>query len=1127
MRIHILGLILFSVFMQVNAETLAQNISIDRKNTTIREVLNILKKQTDYVFIHDSKVLDQRKIDIELKNASIQEILDECFRELPFEYSILGKNILIKYKALPLSIQKEIVNEELVKKVQELQVSGLVKDEEGNVLSGVSVTVKGSNQGTVTDQNGKYTLVLEGSNSILVFSFIGFVSQDVAVASQRVINVEMKEYVGDLDEVVVIGYGTARKSDLTGSVQRVSGETFKNQPVTQLGEMLAGTVSGFYGTQGTSAEGGGSLEVRGPTSLTGGTSPLIVLDGVIYSGSLADINPSDIETIDILKDASSTAVFGAKAASGVVLVTTKKGRTGKPVINFTAKSGLSMLANDSFGPLDAQGYEDFRRDFFRTQGTGLPDWYWNDPNHLPAGVTLEQWRTASSNPNADNTAEYLSRLNFFPTEAEQYRAGKTTDWAKEVFRTGLNQDYDISINGGSDQFKYYWSMGYLDNEGIIRGDAFSALRSRINVDFKINNWLNVGTNTQVAVRDNSSVPAAINDIQSMGPYSKVYEDNGDIKWYPNDYYHVNPLINHAEQDRLRKVTALFSALYGNVTLPYGFEYKLSFQPRLEYRKDYNFWGPKTILGVRDHVGGYGTREDRSLNAWMVDNILTWKKNYGIHNFDATFLYNAEKTKTYLSNGQNETFLPNQALIYHGLQFGSKPGLKSDDTEAGGNALMARLNYSLLGKYLFTASVRRDGYSAFGQANNKATFPAAALAWIISDENFFPDNDVLNRMKLRLSWGINGNRDIGIYAALAQIGTNFYYDGTNLQMGLFNNSLANPGLRWEKTEAFNIGLDLGLLKNRIDVSADFYSMTTTDLLMNRQLPRITGFTNITANLGELGNRGFDLAVNTQNVNRSSFSWRSSLVLSMNRNKIKRLFGDFEDVEINGQIVKREIPDYTNQWFPGQAIDAVWEYDVTGVWQLDEADEAAKFGMRPGDYKAKDVDGSKSYDALIDKIFIGHKKPRARLGLRNDFSFLTNFTASIFLRADLGHIENFKYALHESTEYDRRGIWNVPYWTPTNGNNEYARTSEVHGAYDGGLRIFKSRSFLRVQDISFSYTLPKHIVERINAEGLRLFISARNPFTFTKWPGYDPESWNNGAGNDMPMPKSFSLGLSLSL
>lgn len=444
-------------------------------------------------------------------------------------------------------------------------VTGTVTDQVSNEpLIGVSIKVKDRNLSTSTDAEGNF-VINASDGEILQFSYIGYKDTEVTVTGTS-LNVSMAEDRAQLDEVVVVGYGTQKRSDLTGSIQRVSGETFENQPVTQIGEMLSGTVAGFYGTQGASADGGGSMEVRGTTSLTGGTTPLVVLDGVIYSGSLADINPNDIESIDVLKDASSAAVFGAKAASGVVMVTTKKGKSGKPMINFTAKTGVSSLSNDKFGPLDAKGYENFRRDFFRTKGTGLPDWYWNDPNDLPEGVTIEQWRNASSNPHADNTLEYLGRLNFFETEVEQYLAGQTTDWQDQVFHSGINQDYDVSIGGGADNYNYYWSLGYVDNEGIILGDEFNAIRSRLNVDFKVNEWLNVGTNAQLSVRDESTVPAAIGDIKSMGPYSKVYEDDGSIKWYPNDYYHTNPLINHLLQDRLNKTTSFFASVYGNLTL---------------------------------------------------------------------------------------------------------------------------------------------------------------------------------------------------------------------------------------------------------------------------------------------------------------------------------------------------------------------------------------------------------------------------------------------------------------------------------------------------------------------------------------------------------------------------------
>ncbi|MEQ9439238.1 MAG: SusC/RagA family TonB-linked outer membrane protein [Cyclobacteriaceae bacterium] len=1010
---------------------------------------------------------------------------------------------------------------------QEMQVSGTVTSADENMsLPGVNVIIQGTNTGTVTDIEGAYSLEVPSAESVLVFSFVGYISQEVAVGNQNTIDISLSGDEAQLDEVVVIGYGTQKKSDLTGAVSRIDGESVQNRSYTQVSELLNGQVAGIYANQSPSPAGGGAIEVRGPTSLSGGTSPLIVLDGVIFNGNMADINPNDIEHVDVLKDASSAAVYGSKAASGVVIITTKKGNVGKPIINFTAKVGVSGITNDKFRPRNAAEYEDFRRDFFRTLGVAdREDWYWDDPDNLSSGITRDQWRNANPNPNPDDTQEYLGRLNFFNTEIEQYLAGETVDWFSEVTRPGIRQNYDLSVGGGSENFSYYWSIGYVDNEGVILGDEFTAIRTRLNVDFAITDWLNVGVNAQYANRDESSVPASLR-INQISPYSRIYNDEGGLEWYPHGYSIItNPLIDYNGQDRYDKTHSLFAAMFADVALPFGFNYRVSFQPRLEFAKNYNFWGSETITGGQTYVDGYGTREENTINAWMIDNLLTWNKEFGVHRIDLTFLYNAESTRTFGSYGENQTFLPNQELGYNGLQFGSKPLVNSNDSEAGGEALMARINYSLMDRYLFTASVRRDGYSAFGQENPRATFPAAAFAWKVSDEAFF-DSELINRLKLRLSWGVNGNRDIGIYSSLAQIGSLLYYDGSNVQMGLYNNTLANPGLRWERTESFNLGIDMGLLEDRIDLSLNAYDMTTTDLLMSRKLPEITGFESIISNLGELANRGVELSINTVNISQPNLTWKSGLVFSMNRNKIERLFGDYEEVEVNGETITREIPDYTNLWFPGKAIDAVWEYDVTGVWQLDEAAEAAEYNMVPGDYKAEDVDDSKTYDALVDKQFIGYEQPRYRIGFRNDVSFLKNFTASVFIRADLGHIGEFSYAVHESSTYDRINIWNIPYWTPTNGNNEYARTSEVHGAYGGGLRIFKPRSFLRVQDLSLAYNVPPVVAERIRVNSMRVFGSVRNLLTLTDWPGWDPESGVLGT-DDGPMPRTFTIGVNISL
>lgn len=1005
-------------------------------------------------------------------------------------------------------------------------VTGVITDSLSKQgLPGVTVVVKGTQRGTTTDADGRYA-VQAATTDVLTFSYVGYTMKEVAVGNQSVIQVMLQPSTNALDELVVVGYGTMKKSDLTGAVIRIDSKTFKNQPMTQLTDMLTGTVAGFNANQATSAAGGSSLQIRGPKSLTANSSPMVVMDGVIFNGSIADINPADIETMDILKDASSAAVFGARAAGGVILITTKKGTTGKPVINVSANVGTAQTAND-FKPFDKDGYLTFRRDLLRATNPDRPSFYYDNPGTLPTGVSLEQWRAASNNPQADNTQEWLSRLRFFPIETENYLAGKTVDWYKEVIRTGLRQNYDVSIGGGSQNVTYYWSLGYQNNEGILRGDKFSTIRSRLNVDFKVTDWLNVGVNSQFADRDESTVPANLPQMFIMSPYGSMFDENGNAMWYPNSFAVANPLINYYGQERMRKVNTLFASLYGKIKLPFGFDYKISFQPRYEASKDYNFWSSNTLDGGSTRSGGYSTRADASTYEYILDNLLHWNKQFGVHHFDVTLLYSAERNRGWYSKIANQGFVPNQNLGFHGMQYGTSPAMETNDTQITGDAAMARLNYTLFDKYLITASVRRDGFSAFGTKQPRAVFPAAALAWKISEEKFF-NVGFVSQMKLRMSWGVNGNRDIGAYSALAQLLSAMYYDGTNVQVGVYNTSLANPNLVWEKTKSINVGMDLSLLKNRIDLSMEYYDMTTTDLLMKRLLPEITGFKDITTNLGLLGNKGFEMTINTINTEKANFSWRSGLVFSFNRNKIKRLFGDYKDETVDGKTVRTELPDYSNEWFPGQAIDRVWNYNVTGIWQTAEKDAAAVYKLQPGDFKAVDVDGNGKYEALLDKQFIGYRQPRFRIGLRNEFTFWKNFTASVFLRSELGHIAPFAEGLRTggSDTYDRRNTNDFPYWTPDNPTNEYARLNTNTNVFGGGIKVYKKLSFLRVQDVNVGYALPANLSKKLKVNSVRIFASARNLLTFTKWPGWDPEAWDSD-GNNVPMPKNFTVGLNLSL
>ncbi|WP_219822837.1 SusC/RagA family TonB-linked outer membrane protein [Parapedobacter indicus] len=1106
-------IIFFASITVALAKVHAQRISLNHHQIRLKTVLVEISRQSGYTFIYDEKELNQASpVTIRVKNKSVDETLAILFKEQPLQYQISGESIAITLKELPTLARTSAALR------QEQTITGLVTDEEGQPLEGVTVIIQGTSIASKTDANGRYRINMPADDGTLMFSMLGYNTMEQPVGNRQTIDIVMNLSVSDLEEVVVVGYGTQKKSDLTGSVTRVDATTYENQSMTQLSEMLTGTVAGFNANQATSAEGGSSLEIRGQTSLSASTQPLIVLDGVIFNGSLADINPKDIEAIDILKDASSAAVFGSRAASGVIIITTKKGHTGKPSINFQSTIGITEVTNKDIRALTAKEYTDFRRDLLIQTNPNTVDYYFHNPDDLPSGISKEEWLNYNNNPNADITKEWLNRLLFFPAEVENYIAGTGVNWYDEVIQKGLRQNYDISLSGGSERAKYYWSLGYTDNEGIIVGDEFSTIRSRLNLDAEITDWLTVGVNTQFANRDESAVAANVEQMLISSPFGSMYNEDGTLKWFPNDYQGgQNPLINHKYQDRLSTTNSLFGVIYSELKLPFGINYRLSYQPRLSFTKDHNFWDSRTINGGRTHINGYGTREDSQMYEWMVDNLIKWNRKIGLHHFDVTLLYNIEKFRNWSSFQSGEDFSPNQNLSFHGLQFSANDVIRNDDNESTGDALMARLNYTLLDKYLLTASLRRDGYSAFGQKNPRATFPALAFAWKIDEEKFFSSN-LINNLKLRLSWGINGNREIGRYAALARLSQNLYSNGSQVLVGVFNSSLANPSLVWEKTKAYNLGFDLGILHNRINATLDAYQMTTLDLLMQRNLPRITGFDDITTNLGELENRGIELGITTENINRESFQWRSNLVFSLNRNKIKRLFGDFEEVEIDGEIVRREISDISNQWFIGQPIDRVWDYEITGVWQESEAEEANLYGLLPGDYKAVDVNGDKVYSTLVDKQFIGWRQPRYRIGLRNDFTFLRNFSASIFIRADLGHIGSIAEFKHNNTElYDRRGMRAVPYWTAANPSNKYGSLTASAAPYSGGYNLYFPRSFVRIQDFTVSYKLPAKIIQKGNLTNTRIFGAVRNLYSFDQWEDWDPESGGS------PMPRIYSFGL----
>lgn len=994
---------------------------------------------------------------------------------------------------------------------QETQITGTIYDETDMPLPGVTILLKGTNTGTTTDLNGEYSINVP-ADGVLVYSFIGYNPIERTVGTQSVIDIIMEPNTSDLEEVVVIGYGTAKKRDVTGAVSSVNPNKLENENPNSVQDILRGNAAGLNVGLSTSAKGGGSLQVRGQTSLNAGNSPLLVLDGAIYYGELADINPNDIENLEVLKDASAAAVFGAKAANGVILITTKKGALGKPTIKFNMNAGLATMATfpDVYGPDE---FIAWREDVFKSINAGGYEPYeFSDPRTLPSDISLEDWMAYDGSA-GDPVTVWLQRLNMQPAEIENYKAGKSVNWKDKIFQTGFRQDYTVSLSGRNENFNYYWSVGYLNNEGIIIGDEYETIRTRINLEGKVNKWLTVGINAQFATQDESNVPVDWNLYRTLSPWGSEFNEDGTYKWRPNDEASggKHPFYDRTYIDRTDRDVNINSTVFASIKLPFGLNFRTNFTPRFEYYEYFNHQSA-------DHVewgaqGGIASRRQRKEYYWQIDNILTWQKTFAEkHDFNGTFLINAEKFQSWDNTMTNNGFEPHDRLGYHNIGGGINPIISSNDEYSTGDALMGRLIYSYDGKYSTTLSVRRDGYSAFGQSNPRALFYSAAVGWVFSDENFV-NIDWLDFGKLRLSWGSNGNRDIGRYVALSDLSTGkYFYEKPSGELYLVNqlyvNRMQNKNLQWERTESINLGIDFSVLKTRLTGTLEMYKMSTRDLLVERSLPTFLGFNFVYDNLGQVDNKGFELTLNSTNYERPNFTWRTTANFQLNRNEIVSLYGDLDE---NGN----ELDDPSNGWFIGHSIDQIWNYKTLGIWQSNEADEAENYGVKPGDFKIEDVDGDGKF-TNADRQFQGYTEPRFRWSIRNEFRLFNNFDISFMAYSYWGHENSFNQRKNRDGFLDRTNSYITPYWTEENPSNEWARLYSSEGSA-GGFNVYRKKSFIRLENISMGYNFPKLITEKVSITNLRIYGNIRNVgFYAPQWDFWDPE-------NSGPTPRYFTLGI----
>jgi len=1007
---------------------------------------------------------------------------------------------------------------------QGITVKGVVvAQEDGSPLPGVAVKEKGTTNGMSANEKGEFVLSNVKPNATLVFSFVGYAPQEIPASTAQPIQVKLVADVANLEEVVVVGYGTVRKRDLTGAVSSVNTKKLENETPTQVSDVLRGNVAGVNIGFSARAKGGGSLQIRGRTSLNAGTSPLIVLDGAIFYGALEDINPSDIETIDVLKDASSAAVFGAKSASGVILVTTKKGKEGKPQINVNATTGLATMAVNQ-RVYDAANFTTWRSDYFRTSKVGAKPYQYNDPRALPADISVDDW-LAYDDSHGDPVETWLRRLNMQPVEIANYKAGRSVDWYNLAFHNGLRQDYNVSVSGKNENISYYVGAGYLNNEGVIVDDQYKTLRTRANIEANITKFLTVGMNTQFSSKNESAIPYNWDAITSLSPWGSRYDDEGNLTWRPNNEASggVNLGYDAFYTDRLYRTNSLNSTIFAKVKLPFGIQYQLNFTPQLELLDEYNAQSAQHEEWAG--FGGRASRRQRETYYWQVDNLLKWDKTVAdIHHFDVTFLVNAEKFQRWDNTMTNENFDPTDELGYHGIGSGIKPIVSSNDQYSTGDALMGRVVYSLKDRYMFTGTFRRDGYSAFGQKNPRANFGSVALGWVFTDEDFFK-SDWFNYGKLRLSWGSNGNRDLGtdgLYNAIADLTTGKYLyvmpDGTVIQASqLYMERMQNRNLRWERNTSYNLGLDFGLFNNVLDGTVEVYQMNSTDLLVKRTLPDVSGFDWVMDNLGEVQNRGFEISLNSNNIQRDNLTWRTSFNFQLNRNQIKHIYRNYG---ADGQ----ELDDVGNKWFVGHAIDAIWDWKALGVYQSSEAEQAARYELAPGDYHLEDVNDDGRF-TNADKQFLGYTEPRFRWSLRNDFQLYKNFTFSFMIYSLWGHKATFNEMKNRNGFPDRMNAYAYPYWTPENQSTEWARIGSNEGSATG-FNVYRDRSFIRLDNVSLAYTVPTEWTQRYNVKNLRLFFNVRNAAVYKKeWQLWDPE-WDPDQGVG-PTPRTFTFGLDVTL
>ena len=962
-----------------------------------------------------------------------------------------------------------------------MTVSAMAQNVTGNVkdaatrepLVGVSVIVKGTSVGVDTDLDGNFSIPAK-SGDVLAFYYMGFKDVELKVDKNFKIEVLMEPDNTFLDEIVVVGYGTQKKSDVTGSVASLGKEVLEERPVPNLVSALQGSVPGLkIELYGSDAEGSNnSTVIRGNNSVNASNKPLIILDGAPYYNSWSEINTEDIQSVEVLKDASSTAIYGARGANGVIIITTKKGGSDKPRVNYhgnvtaaTAYSIPDMMDGDTFY-------------YYKNMYVG----------------------------------------DFTATERETFLSKNYVDWVGEALRTAISNTHSLSVSGKTDVNNYFVSFNAVFNEGIAKGNDFDKYSGRINFEQKIGKWFTLGTNTQVNYVDRSGLYVSFSDAYKMNPLAQAYNADGSyrLSTWESSSSNENPLaILNAENSDIRKT--IMTTNYLIVKFPVkGLSYKLNTNLTYDTRLEQTYYGRDTYTGARNN--GKMSISNSYAQRWLIENIVSYEREFGKHTIFLTGLYSAQHAQS-IGNSMTATGFANDVLSYWGPNKATALTGSASESTQNHISQMFRANYSYASRYLFTGTVRRDGFSAFGADTKYGVFPSVAIGWNIMNEEFFKNGkiaDVINELKLRVSWGKNGNEAISAYETLPTLSTrNYFEDDKSTAYGYYANKLESPLLGWETTKSWNIGLDYSLLRGRINGSFDVYDSHTTDLLLEKTIPSINGATSIWENMGETHSYGLEFGINSVNVDTKDFVWSTNFNISVAHTKIVDL-GLYDD---DGN----PIDDIASGYFIGWPTNCYYDYTFDGIYQIGDEIPA---GWSAGYVRYKDLNGDGNIDAENDKSVIGCREPKFDASMTNTFKY-KGFSLSFYFTGRYGSISPV-YLLHSVNETYVMNMYNRPIWTETNQISEYPSGLRTGGSNPMGMRWYRSADFIKLKDVTFSYRFPKRIIEKSFINGLELYLNAKNVYTWTNWKGLDPEFvGTNARQTSVPQTRQLTFGIKLSL